>query len=100
DNPRNPALNQLYYELIGTTNANGVYVTLDGSARLSQAALGGPAGAFGQDVSGFVNCNKGGGGGDEGATATDFFKSGLRPAQIGSVNIKGPDPIKLLVGVP
>src|SRR5438132_11868374 len=32
DNPGNPLLNQLYYELMGTTNDSRNYITLDGSA--------------------------------------------------------------------
>jgi len=96
DNPGNPLLNQLYYELMGTTNDSRNYITLDGSATvpiLSVSAL------FGPKVSGFVNSTKGGGG-DEGGGATKFIK-GLKPGQIAmfrpSPNANGP---VLLVGVP
>src|SRR5438309_4719375 len=44
DNPGNAVLNQLYYELSGTTLSNGVYTTLDGSTQLPQPLL--QAGAF------------------------------------------------------
>src|SRR5436309_1783804 len=59
DNPDNQKLNQLYYELMGTTLNNGVYTTLDGSAKINVAAL---TTTFGPKVGGFVNCAKGGGG--------------------------------------
>jgi prepilin-type N-terminal cleavage/methylation domain-containing protein len=82
DNPDNPALNQLYYELIGTisTNVAGglVYVTLDGSANIPAAAL--PS-AFGPKVKGFVNTAKPSGG-DEASGGFNFFK-GIRANQIG-----------------
>ena len=34
DNPANPMVNQLYYELEGTTNNGANYVTLDGGASI------------------------------------------------------------------
>ncbi len=93
DNPGNPLLNQLYYELMGTTNDTRNYITLDGSATVSILSV---SALFGPNVSGFVNCTKGGGG-DEAGGATRFIK-GLKPGQIGSVRPnQGP---VLLVGVP
>ena len=80
DNPANWALNQLYYELLGTTNvgtpAAPVYVTLDGSARITAAGLGL---VFGPNVTGFANCSRPGRSDDvPGATA---FLNNLKPSQ-------------------
>jgi prepilin-type N-terminal cleavage/methylation domain-containing protein len=80
DNPANWALNQLYYELLGTTNvgtvAAPVYVTLDGSARITAAGL---SSVFGPNVTGFVNCSRPGRSDDvPGATA---FLNNLKPSQ-------------------
>jgi len=75
-NPDPYALNQLYYELLGTTNANGVFRTLDGSAQINAPAL--PT-VFGPNVTGFMNCVRGGGGDDVPSGAA--FLSGLKPSQ-------------------
>jgi prepilin-type N-terminal cleavage/methylation domain-containing protein len=95
DNPNNPAFNQLYYELLGTTLSNGVYATLDGSAQLSQALV--QSGSFGPGVNGFVNSSSGTSG-DEGSAASPFI-NGLKPGQIGQISFKG-TAVKFLVGVP
>ncbi len=91
DNPGNPLLNQLYYELMGTTNDTRNYTTLDGNETFPTISV--PA-RFGPKVSGFVNSTKGGGG-DEGGGATRFIK-GLKPSQIGKATSGGPT---VLVGV-
>ncbi len=96
DNPGNPLLNQLYYELMGTTNDTRNYITLDGNASVPVIGV---SALFGPKVSGFVNSTKGGGG-DEGGGATPFNK-GLKSSQIAmfrpSKNANGPI---ILVGVP
>ena len=46
------AMNQLYYELLGTTNIGTGYVTLDGSAQIRASDFGT---AFGPGVTGFMN---------------------------------------------
>jgi type II secretory pathway pseudopilin PulG len=70
-------VNQLYYELVGTTNNNNVfYQTLDGSASLDAANV--PKAFSG--VGGFMNCSKPGGGED--AAAARNFLPDLRPNQI------------------
>lgn len=78
-NPDPYAVNQLYYELLGTTNtgtaANPVYVTLDGSATIDAAGL---TSAFGSGVTGFINCARTGG--DDAVNAVSFLK-GLKPSQ-------------------
>ena len=74
-NPDPYALNQLYYELLGTTNSSGVFQTLDGSAQIADGSL--PA-VFGPNVTGFLNCARTGG--DEAVNAVSFLK-GLKPGQ-------------------
>jgi prepilin-type N-terminal cleavage/methylation domain-containing protein len=82
DNPGNPKfINQLYYELSGTSVTNDVYTTLDGSATIAASTFGT---AFGTPVTGFVNATKGGGNGDEGINAQKFLKE-LKSPQIGDV---------------
>jgi len=76
DNPGNVVTNQLYFELLGTTNDGTSYITLDGSARILVADL--PR-VFGPGVSGFVNANKGNRG-DETRMAKPFLKE-LKPNQ-------------------
>jgi prepilin-type N-terminal cleavage/methylation domain-containing protein len=74
-------VNQLYYELLGTTNIPGpspLYRTLDGSAQISADPTT-LATIFGPNVSGFINCNRATGT-DEAATAVSFLK-GLKPNQ-------------------
>lgn len=72
----------LYYELLGTTNNNGVYQTLDGSASISvsQLATGPAPGPLG--VSGFLNCSKPGAGED--SVAAKDFLPGLKPNEVGT----------------
>ena len=81
-NPNNLLLNQLYYELEGTTNntATGQYVTLDGSSVLpnSQAQVDLAFGNSG--VNGFMNCSKKGAGED--APLAKTFLSDLKASQI------------------
>jgi prepilin-type N-terminal cleavage/methylation domain-containing protein len=103
DSP-NTLVNQLYYELIGTTN-NGVnYVALDGSAQITAANV--PL-AF-PGVNGFLNCTKPGSGED--SPAGRNFLPGLKPGQYGSftnnnvlitvlaTSVGGPDLGGLVVG--
>jgi len=89
DNPSNAALNQLYYELAGTTLGQNTYTTLDGSARIQATSL--PALFY---VDGFVNATRGPGG-DEGGAAKSFL-SGFKPGQVATLD----DGTKVLAGVP
>jgi prepilin-type N-terminal cleavage/methylation domain-containing protein len=93
DNPGNPALNPLYFELLGTEQvAPGVFRTLDGGARITAADLNT---LFGGKVTGFVNFTRDKSG--EGQTAVNFFaKAGLPPSAIGAFQIGSSD-IRLLV---
>ena len=56
DNPSNPLINQLYFELKGTVLSNGSYQALDGSGQIAATPAAFQA-AFGAStsVSGFVN---------------------------------------------
>ncbi len=83
-NPINPLINQLYYELTGTTNINPsaspVYQSLDGSL---PTLTGGTASSvvdktFGVD--GFMNCSKSAGGED--ASVARNFLPDLKPNQV------------------
>jgi len=86
-NPGYPAtandalFNPLYFELLGTTttNNNGLYQTLDGSASIKISALTATPALLG--VSGFINCTKPGAGED--AAAAKNFLPGLTPNRIG-----------------
>jgi len=91
DNPANPALNQLFYELMGTTNNGITYVTLDGS---SSIPVNGVSAAFSPKVTGFVNSTRGSSG-DEASSATKFLTA-LKPNQM----VKLPSGPTVLVGVP
>jgi prepilin-type N-terminal cleavage/methylation domain-containing protein len=78
--PNNWALNQLYYELLGTTNATvlGVpgYQTLDGSAKIKATDL--PVSFSNPNLTSFMNISRGGGDGLVGAVS---FFPGLKPSQ-------------------
>jgi prepilin-type N-terminal cleavage/methylation domain-containing protein len=81
DNPNNINLNQLYYELVGTTLNNAVYTTKDGASTIAASAV--PT-TFGLSVGGFVNCTQGAGS-DEGTMAQTYIRE-LKPNQIADVS--------------
>jgi prepilin-type N-terminal cleavage/methylation domain-containing protein len=96
DNPGRPDVNQLYFELAGTTLTNGTYVTLDGSAQIAVSAM--PA-VFGGGVGGFINTTRSGAG-DESRPATMFLNN-LKPDETVTITNPPPSRIKYLVaGVP
>jgi prepilin-type N-terminal cleavage/methylation domain-containing protein len=76
DSPNGPLVNQLYFELVGTTYdpANGTYATLDGVCVTNSATL---KSIFG--VEGIINCTRGSS--DDARPAVNFFRAGLRPGQ-------------------
>jgi prepilin-type N-terminal cleavage/methylation domain-containing protein len=96
DNTNNPVINQLYFELLGTTN-NGVgqppnlWVTLDGSAQIGTGTPG--ISLF--SVSGFANTSTRAHSDDAGAAASVFLNN-LTPNQIGLYDPANQN-IKLLV---
>ena len=73
-------MNQLYYELLGTTNVGSgtapVYATLDGSSLIKASDFGA---AFGPKVTGFMNCARPSRR-DE-APSADSFLASLKPGQ-------------------
>jgi len=88
NNLRSALTNQLYYELVGTTNVaapgvSPIYAPLDNpSHQLSAAQV---SAAFG--VAGFMNCNKPGG--DESASRAQNFFPDLKLNQMGTINTNG-----------
>jgi prepilin-type N-terminal cleavage/methylation domain-containing protein len=97
DNPVNVSRNQLYFELMGTTNNGTVYVTRDGSARIQDSpadfqAFLGPA----TTVNGFVNSTKKSSG-DESRTAINFLPGGLKSTQVAEVTGQPVDDLKIIV---
>jgi prepilin-type N-terminal cleavage/methylation domain-containing protein len=94
NNPNNAVTNQLYFELLGTTNINvntGVFQTLDGSVQINASDANA---AFG--VSGFMNCSKPNG--DESSRQAMDFLSDLKPNQSIVLFTNGLDVVKILVG--
>ena len=81
DNPSNLNLNQLYYELVGTTLNANTYTTKDGRATIAASAV--PT-TFGPTVGGFINCTKGAGS-DEGTLAQNFLP-GIKADNLASTN--------------
>jgi prepilin-type N-terminal cleavage/methylation domain-containing protein len=92
DNPLSPntnwCVNQLYYELIGTTLTGVQYQTLDGSASVPANVPGFKA-TFGGNtkLTGFMNSSKPGAG-DDTPNAVRFL-TGLKPAQYLAVSVTG-----------
>jgi prepilin-type N-terminal cleavage/methylation domain-containing protein len=90
--------NQLYYELVGTTNDTQANLcrTLDGNSSLKSASI---SAFFGGKVGGFVNCTRSGGG-DEGVVAQKVMAQ-IKPSMIADLpgQVNG-DTAKILVGLP
>jgi prepilin-type N-terminal cleavage/methylation domain-containing protein len=86
DNPDNPRLNPLYFELEGAVLMNGVFQTLDGSGRIRMNQL---PNAFGARVTGIINSSQPGIG-DEVRTASKFIGD-LKPNQIGLLQTNSTD---------
>ena len=75
--PDDAMFNPLYYELLGTTNNNGLYRTLDGSVSIKASALTNASSPLG--VGGFVNYLKSGAGED--TPVARSFLPGLKSKQ-------------------
>jgi prepilin-type N-terminal cleavage/methylation domain-containing protein len=97
DNPGNPATNQLYFELLGTTFTNGIYTTLDGSAVVRATSLSTvfPSIPPVPGIGGIVNSSQGTTG-DEGRSASAFLP-GLKPAQMATINTSGGNQVRVLI---
>jgi prepilin-type N-terminal cleavage/methylation domain-containing protein len=101
DNPVNSVSNQLYFELMGTTN-NGIgkvpdlWVTMDGSAQIGTGTSPNINAVF--NVSGIANSTTRAHSDDTGAAAQSFLNN-LTPNQIGVLDpsTSGGQNIKLLV---
>src|SRR5580692_5466575 len=90
-NPNGTLTNQLYFELEGTTNNGGSFITLDDSAQIGAANL---SSLFG--VGGFVNCNKPGA--SEDTPKARNFLPDLKPNQIATYTTNPPpDVVNILV---
>ena len=100
DNPNNAVTNQLYFELLGTTNngVNGkspdVWGTLDGSAQIGLNTSPNINAVFG--VSGIANSSTRAHSDDTGAAAGTFINN-LTPNQIGVLDPPNSPNVKLLV---
>ena len=70
------SINQLYYELLGTTNSSGVFITLDGSAQIKVSDV--PIIFLNPNLTSFMNCARDAGDGLPGGVA---FVKGLKSAQ-------------------
>ena len=96
-NPNIPAttnlamFSPLYFELLGTTNNNGTYQTLDGSASIGAGNI---TGGFG--VGGFINCSKAGS--TEDAAAAKPFLGDLKPNQYNIYITNNSVQVALLLG--
>ena len=90
DNPDNPAVNQLFYELAGTTNlTDSIFLTEGGQGITNMTTF------FGNKVTGFVNVSRGSG--DEAQRAKSHL-IGMRPDQYLEVaNLTG---VGTVLGVP
>jgi prepilin-type N-terminal cleavage/methylation domain-containing protein len=79
DNPKSPnypRVNQLYFELLGTTFTNNSYVARDGSARIAASDI---PGSFGEGVTGFINSTRTANADD--APPSKSFLGQLKPTQ-------------------
>lgn len=81
DNPDNPAVNQLFYELSGTTNSAGTAYMTEGGQGIAD-----PKTFFGNKVTGFVNVSRGSG--DEAQRAKSYLIA-LKPDQYLEVENSG-----------
>jgi len=98
DNPNNPVTNQLYFELLGTTNhlvakVPDRWVTLDGSAQISSKTAPTIKQVF--NVDGIANSGTRVQSDDAGSAASTFLNN-LTPNQIGTIDPANPN-IKILV---
>lgn len=92
DNPDNPRLNQLYFELAGSILTNGAYQTLDGVGRIRSIQL--PI-EFGTKVTGLINSSQPVVS-DEVRTASKCL-SDLKPSQVGFLTTNTTDRIPILL---
>jgi prepilin-type N-terminal cleavage/methylation domain-containing protein len=92
DNPNDPLINPLYFELVGTTNNGITYVTLDGSGQISNLS-GDINSKFNRQ--GFANSSTRARSTDESGAPVQFLNQ-LHKKQVGQVDGGHPQ-IKILV---
>jgi prepilin-type N-terminal cleavage/methylation domain-containing protein len=86
------SINQLYYELLGTTNSSGVFITLDGSAQIKVSDV--PIIFLNPNLTSFMNCARDTGDGLPGGVA---FAKGLKSSQFMAItNPSSPNSITVL----
>jgi prepilin-type N-terminal cleavage/methylation domain-containing protein len=90
DNPNNPVINPLWFELLGTTNNGNTYVTLDGSGQISTSEMNTN---FGRQ--GFLNSGTKARATDESGAPMSFLNS-LQDRQVRPFDAKQPL-VKILV---
>ena len=86
DNQLVPGLNQLYYELMGTTLINDTYVSKDGTGPPFERKL--VPSYYGPGVIGFVNCQRGNV--EDGTLAVQFLKP-VRDSLVATPTITNPE---------
>ena len=97
DNPDNPRLNPLYFELEGTVLTNGAFQTLDGAGRIRMAQV--PMTFGSPNVRGIINSSQPEAG-DEVRTAKRFIND-LKPNQLALLQSNSTDrPFILVTSVP
>jgi len=99
DNTNNPAINQLYFELLGTTN-NGpgtptVWGTLDGSAQIGTTTTPNFTTVFGIGVSSIANSSTRAHS-DDNSSAAGTFLNNLSPNLYGPYSLTNAPQVKLL----
>jgi prepilin-type N-terminal cleavage/methylation domain-containing protein len=90
DNPNDAAINPLYFELLGSTNGGGNYVTLDASGKISLADLNSKF-----NRPGLANTSSKAHSSDKTGAPMSFLKH-LRPNQVGEIDSSG-STVKILV---
>jgi prepilin-type N-terminal cleavage/methylation domain-containing protein len=100
DSPNGPITNQLYFELVGTTNngagqpAPSLWVTMDGSAQIGTTTTPNITAIF--NVSGMANTSTRAHSDDSGAAATSFLNN-LNQNEVGTLDPANAPTVKLLV---
>lgn len=93
DNTNNPAVNPLYFELMGTTNNSSFYGTLDGSAQITSNNI-----ATYFYLQGFANTSTRAHSDDQGSAASSFLTH-LLPNQFGPADLTQPLILVMKCGV-
>jgi prepilin-type N-terminal cleavage/methylation domain-containing protein len=86
DNPGDPVVTPLYFELEGTVVTNNFYVTLDGSGSIAVSDFGT---VYGANVNAFMNSISSHPESDE-VVAPKNFLTGLKPTQFGEISAAMP----------